>query len=1198
MRRPALSLLSALALSLTAALSAQEEPRASSPPAPAPVPESWLQDLGWRSIGPANMGGRITDLAVFPGDSCLWYVATASGGLLKTTNNGVDFEYLFQHEAVSSIGDVAVSASDPDIVWVGTGEENPRNSVSWGNGVYKSIDGGRTWEHMGLEETFQIGAIVIHPTNPDIVYVGALGRLWGPNEQRGLFKTTDGGKTWEKVLYVDENTGVLEVEMHPADPDILLATTYERRRDLYDSNDPAVKWGEGSGLWRSIDGGRTWVRITEGLPRVRMGRIGIDWYQADPSVVYAIVESEKITQIPEDAGWLGANSEDAEVGARLTSVEKDGPAAQAGLQEGDIVVQIGGELLLSRSDLRKFLHTRKAGETVPVVVSRERELVQAEVTLGHRPENQEDATDELGRPRPGPYHGGLGGQRENIQDEQGPDGRDFGGVYRSEDGGVTWTRVNSLNPRPMYFSEIRVDPQDDNYVYVCGVQLYRSQDGGHTFSPDGHGREVHVDHHALWIDPSDGRHMILGNDGGIYVTWDRMEHWDHLNHVAIGQFYEVEVDSTRDYWVYGGLQDNGTWGGPHRGRHGEGPVNTDWTRISGGDGFVVRVDPENPQLVYSESQNGGMVRRHFGTGERSSIRPKAPRGTRYRFNWDTPFLLSHHNPKIFYTAGNFVFRSLSKGENLKAISPEIPRTDRGSATALAESPLDPEFLLAGTDDGALWMTEDGGNTWVDLWNPEEPTPEESQPERPGDIATSPGGPRTQEPGSGGVAEEAAEAAGGTVAEDRQDPVSGVWKGFIESEHFEDTEGFEFSLKLSEDGSLSGDYSSRMGEGELDGRYDAENGEATFRFQSDEFEIEFRARVTEGSMQGSLEAAGGGFRADFRAERTGPLEAQEPVDAEEIPGDLLRDLLPQPMYVRSIVPSRFNRDRVYLGIDGHRSDDTRPWLFISEDRGRHWRSIRGNLPDEAGSVRILEEDLFRENLLFLGTEHGAWVSVDRGQNWTRMNGSRLPTVPVHDFALHPLSGEIVAGTHGRSLWITDVTVLRQLDAEALAERVRLYEPNDVVVWRQLPRRGNSGTRRFVGENPSGNAEIWYSLGREARDLELWITDLAGEILYRFEEPPREAGMHKLEWNLRRQPAGDGGRGRRRFARRVGPGTYVVHLRSGGETEQVRFEVQLDPTEPDPTWFAEEERQAEEEFLHGLLGTRGGEGKPVPRVWWSD
>src|SRR6185436_6667400 len=319
-----------------------------------------------------------------------------------------------------------------------------------------------------------------------------------------------------------------------------------------------------------------------------------------------------------------------------------------------------------------------------------------------------------GQSRTRPNGVSLGGQIENVQDDQGTNSFEYGGVYKSTDGGETWKRINSLNPRPMYFSQVRVDPSDERFLYVLGVQLYRSTDGGKTFKADG-GRGVHADQHALWIDPRDGRHMIVGCDGGFYATYDRTANWDHLNTMAIGQFYHVAISSKQPYFAVGGLQDNGTWAGPTLSLNGTGPINEDWMSIGGGDGFMCRVDPNDPDLFYGESQDGGIFRRNIRTGERASLRPSRPDGApAYRFNWNTPFILSSHNSRLFYSAGNYVFRSLDRGNNLQVISPEITLTKRGSATALAESPKNPNVLYVGTDDGGLWTTRDGGKNWTNI----------------------------------------------------------------------------------------------------------------------------------------------------------------------------------------------------------------------------------------------------------------------------------------------------------------------------------------------------------------------------------------------------------------------------------------------------------------------------------------------------
>ncbi|RMH04278.1 MAG: PDZ domain-containing protein [Planctomycetota bacterium] len=1213
-------------LLLRVALPAQE-PAKKEGPKPT-LPPSWVEQLRWRSIGPANMGGRIVDIAVDPTDSSRLWVATASGGLLHTENGGITWEHQFDHEHTVSLGDVTVAPSNPQVVWVGTGENNPRNSVSWGDGVYKSVDGGKTWKHMGLSESFQTGRILIHPEDENIVYVGALGRLWGPNEERGLYKTTDGGETWTKVLDLGPDTGVIDMRMKPDDPETLLVASYERRRDGFDTNDPARKWGDGGGLWRTTDGGRTWQRITEGIPDCKLGRIGLDWFAGDPNVVFAVIESELITQEPEDAAYMGVQGEDAEVGARLTEVTEDGPAAVAGLKKGDIVLRVEDTTVHSWAELTREIHKRLAGETVEVEVSRDRKAVTAEVTFSRRPSEKEDAEEkepeaekkeaagEEKPPAPGPFHIGLGGQRENAQDEQGPEGWRYGGVYRSDDAGLTWRRINSLNPRPMYYSQIRVDPSDARYLYVLGTSLYKSSDGGATFTADGHGPEVHVDHHALWIDPADGRHMWLGNDGGLYETRDRMAHWDHHNQMAIGQFYRVEVGPRLDYRVYGGLQDNGSWGGPSRSASGRGPTNADWFRVGGGDGFFVRVDREDPDQIYSESQNGAMGSMNLRTGARGSARPRPPRGERYRFNWNTPFLLSHHNSRIHYSAGNKVFRSLDRGRNPQPISPEIAVTDRGSATALDESPRDPNVLYVGTDDGGLWATTDGGHTWTDLWELPAPAPDAAVGEedgRAGEAAAEPALPerlrefdadgdgrlqaeelpermagflaRLDQDGDGvltGAEFEAARAARGGRGGGRrpgrgrragaaasesspasaptQDPVAGVWNGKVEAEGMAGEEGsFTLVLKRKDD-RITGTLSSEMGESEVkSGRF--ADGALELTIQSEMGELKVNAAIQGDRMTGTLVVGGGMFEMDFTAEheRKQPAAAAAGPDAAKP----IAELMPGRRWVSSLVASRFADGRVYLTFDGHRSDDDAPYVFVSEDHGRSWRSLRADLPDDAGSVRSLKEDLENENLLFLGTEFGAWVSIDRGASWTRLN-SNLPTVAVHDFAIHPLRRELVAATHGRSLWILDITPLRQFSAETVADPVHLYRPNDVVLWRRMPERGIS-IREFVGENPPASASIFYSLGRRIRGLKLWVEDLSGEKL-RDLEAPAEPGLHRVEWDLRRAPE-EGSR--RRWAPRVRPGTYVAVLRAGDATYRQRFEVRNDPSMPDETWLRAEE-----------------------------
>jgi photosystem II stability/assembly factor-like uncharacterized protein len=1045
------------------------------------LPDEWVKAITWRCVGPANMGGRITAISVCATDPNTYYVATGGGGLLKTVNNGITFTHQFDHEATVAIGDVCVAPSDPNVVWVGTGENNPRNSVSYGDGVYKSTDGGKTWKNMGLKETFQIGRIAIHPKNPDVVYVGALGRLYGPNPQRGLYKTTNGGQTWEKILYADDKTGVIDLALSPADPDTLLVAMWERRRDGfdsflnksapegYDSYDPVVRWGKAAGLYRSTDGGKNFERVTHGLPTSNLGRISIDFYRKDPKVVFAVVDCEKIgmgtpPKVVRGNGFFGAFGEDAEPGpgARLTNILDDSPAAKAGLEVGDVIETFGKTPVKTYPDLNIAVGEHSAGDKVKIIARRDREKREFQVTLTERPKGGFGGGG-FGGPggakKNRPYHAYYGGQKENVQDQQGPDSFQYGGVYRSDDGGVSWKRVNSLNPRPMYFSCIRVDPSDDRNVYVLGVQQFRSRDGGKSFRADA-GKGVHADGHALWIDPRDSRHMLIGCDGGVYVSYDRATNWDHLNQTALGQFYHVAVCNKKPYWVYGGLQDNGSWGGPSRGLRGIGPINEDWVGVGGGDGFVCRVDPEDPDQVYFEMQNGVMVRRNLRTGERAMIGPAGAKGKgkgkgfgkgeepsgkeeppvakgkgkgkgpAHRFNWNTPFILSHHNPRVFYAAGEVVFRSVKRGDDLRVISPEVTLTKRGSATALAESPKNLDVLWVGTDDGGLWVTRDGGKKWTNL-------------------------------------------------------------------------------------------TAKIG-------------------------------------------------------------------------------LPAPRWVATIEPSRYAEGRAYVVFDGHRSDDDRPYVYVTEDFGETWKSLNANLPT-FGSTRCLREDVTNPDLLYLGTEFAVYASLNRGASWAKLNNN-LPTVAVHEIAVHPTAGEIVAATHGRSLWILDVSALRQIKEDVLQKQAHLYKPQGAVEWRDQPAVGRTN-RRFVGTNPPPGAQLYYSLKAPAKAVALKVYDISGKVV-REMKGPTKAGLHRVSWDLGRGVArakggkgglGKGGMGKGGkglggrqgrpggFAARalVPPGEYRVVLTVDGQDFTQTVRVEADPNGPVPSTVADEEDNEEEEEMSGPI-----------------
>jgi photosystem II stability/assembly factor-like uncharacterized protein len=577
------------------------------PAVAAPLDPRLIDAFTARSIGPANMGGRITAVAVVESKPAIQYVGAASGGVWKTTNNGTTWTPILDRAASAAIGDVAVAPSNPDVVWVGTGEANARNSVSWGDGVYRSTDAGRTWTHVGLADTRHIGRIAVHPRDPNTAYVAALGHLWGPNSERGLFKTTDGGRTWRQVKAIDPDTGMIDVALDPANPETVYAAAYQVRRDAFSGPNPAVQCGSSAGLYRSEDGGESWERLSGGLPHRPLGRCGIDVYRKDPRIVYAVVQTDRTP----------------------TSVTGQTPR------------------------------------------------------------------------RGGPI--------------------DVGGVFRSEDRGRSWTKVNDLCPRPFYYGQIRIDPNDDRRIYVLGLALYVSHDGGRTFTDHG-APGVHADHHALWIDPHDSDHLVLGSDGGLSYSYDRGTAWEHLHNLPIGQFYGVAVDLRKPYRVYGGLQDNGSWGGPSATHNLDGITTADWYRVLGADGFQCQVDPGDPATVYAEGQYGMLRRVNIRSGETLEIRPIPPKGVpAYRFNWNAPVLLSPHNPRTVYYGGNYLFRSVDRGDHWQVISPDLTHGKPGPSastghtiTAIAESPLQPGLLYVGTDDGRLHVHRSGGATWTEL----------------------------------------------------------------------------------------------------------------------------------------------------------------------------------------------------------------------------------------------------------------------------------------------------------------------------------------------------------------------------------------------------------------------------------------------------------------------------------------------------
>ncbi len=578
-------------------------------------------NLSWRHIGPEIMSGRVVDVAVPPETNYTFYVASASGGVWKTINNGTSWTPIMDNVPSTSVGAVAVAPSNPDIVWAGLGEANIFRSSMSGTGVYKSLDAGETWEHMGLPATHHIARIVIHPDNPDVVYAAASGHEYTYNPERGVYKTTDGGRTWDQILYVDEKTGAVDLVMDPSDSGILYASMWNRIRRPW--HDPKIE--PGNAVFKTSDGGENWTKLTQGLPPSgKAGRIGLDVCAAQPNVVYAFF----------DMHYLGR--------------------ARSG------------------------------------------------------------APDE--------------GEKEIIP----------AAVFRSDDKGSTWTKVSRDTPIMQrlvrtygwVFGQIRVDPKDPDTVYILGVPLLKSVDGGQSFEAL-RDRGLHGDHHALWIDPDDSSRLINGNDGGINLSYDGGETWENIQNLPVVQFYNVYLDNAEPFNVYGSIQDNGSWMGPVTYRPGRNPV-WDWKQIPGGEASYIELDPQDPDILYTAGYYGRMLRSEKvdGAWQTVNIAPEGQIGPeagqqdvpRLRGQWLAPFMFSPANPCVLYLGRQYLLRSMDKGESWEKISPDLTCGDPAeqgdipyaTITSISESPLRFGLIYVGTDDGKVQVTRDGGNSWKEI----------------------------------------------------------------------------------------------------------------------------------------------------------------------------------------------------------------------------------------------------------------------------------------------------------------------------------------------------------------------------------------------------------------------------------------------------------------------------------------------------
>ncbi len=632
--------------------------------------ESLFRGLEWRNVGPVVQGGRVVDIESVPGMPYTFYVAYASGGLWRTTNNGVTFEPLFDQQPSIIMGDVELDPSNPETIWVGTGENNSSRSSYGGYGVFRSKDGGTTWRHMGLGDSDRIGRILVDPRDSKRVYVASLGKLYTPGGERGIYRTTDGGDTWEQVLGGGEVTGFSDLSFEPGNPDVLYAAAWERSRRPWDF----VEGGEGSGIWKSSDGGDSWARLEGGFPQSEhVGRIGLAVSASRPRTIYASLDNQEL--LPEELWDLGDGAVTAK---RLRQMTKQQLLAQDPEEIEDFI---------RASDLDTELDADKLIEMIE----------NDELTI-------QDLLDELDDANANLFNTDIRG----IE------------VWRSDDAGATWRRTHDQPIRQVvytygyYFGQIRVAPDDPDRIYVLGVPLIHSRDGGKTFESI-NGRDVHGDHQAFWVDPSFPDRVITGNDGGLDVSYDGGKSWLKLDTQPVGQFYTVEVDMADPYNVYGGLQDNGVLKGSSRSRPGIDP----WRRIGGGDGMYIQVDPRDNQTTYLGLQFGYYFR--IDKGEHRSVRPRDKlKEPALRYNWSSPILLSEHNHDVLYFGANKLYRSLDRGETWKAISPDLSRSEMrgdvpfGTLTTLSESPEEFGLLWAGTDDGYVHLTDDGGRQWRDV----------------------------------------------------------------------------------------------------------------------------------------------------------------------------------------------------------------------------------------------------------------------------------------------------------------------------------------------------------------------------------------------------------------------------------------------------------------------------------------------------
>ena len=816
------------------------------------------------------MSGRVVDIDANPQNPSEFYVGYASGGLWYTNNNGTSFTPLLDASPTQNVGDIAIDWKTGTI-WVGTGENNSSRSSYSGIGILKSTDKGKTWKNMGLQDSHHIGRILINPNNPNEVLVGATGHLYSPNEERGVYKTTDGGNTWTKTLFVNNVSGIIDMAYVPSNFNTMFASSWEKDRKAWNFTGS----GKGSGIYKSTDGGTTWIKLSNedsGFPTGNgVGRIGLAVF--DENTIYAVHDSQfrrdKSKKTDKSSATLTKDdfmSMSADAFLKLEDKKLNDFLKTNGFQEkykADNVKQMVRSGAVMPADLAKYLENANSLLFDTPVIGAE--------------------------------------------------------VYRSDDGGVSWKKMNQEYIDDLYYSygyyfgEIRVDATDKNKIYLGGVPIIKSTDGGETYSSIS-AENVHSDHQALWVNPSKPGHLINGNDGGLNMTYDDGKHWTKHNSTTVGQFYAINVDNQEPYNVYGGLQDNGVWMGPHNSEQnsrwhqtGHNP----WKSILGGDGMQIQIDQRNANTVYTGFQFGNYFRLDVENGSSKYIQPKHELGeTPYRFNWQTPILLSPHNQDILYLGSNMLHRSLRQGDDWETISEDLTLGGKkgnvayGTLTTISESPFKFGLIYTGSDDGQVQISKNGGGSWEN-------------------ISTN---------------------------------------------------------------------------------------------------------------------------------------------------------LPKDLWVSRVAASKHKKERVYLSLNGYRWDDFTPYIYLSDDYGKTWKSIANNIP--ASPVNVILEDPENEQLLFVGTDNGLYASFDLGKSWELFQNG-IPNVAVHDLVIQPEARHLLVGTHGRSIYKADIARLQKMTPEMMAKELVVFKLENI---KHSDRWGNSFST-WGKPNTPGIDIIFYSKSRQTYSAEV-------------------------------------------------------------------------------------------------------------------